>query len=126
MKKLRIVLLKVILAIFILIFINSCTQKPIEPILCDSSVPVEESDFELKLSNHIGEVKSLEELEMWLNSQECVKSARLLGRIIETLPAQREISIKLKMVDGSISDEIIDVYLLEDNKFKFSRIHGRR
>ncbi len=113
-----------ILILVSMVLVSGCIQKsPIVPILCGSAVSFNESDFELRLSNHIDEVKSLEELEMWLNSQECIRSAKLSRAVIETLPEQREIFIKLKMSSGSISNYAIDVALLENNKFKFVRIH---
>lgn len=75
------------------------------------------------LSKVVEKVSSLEEFETWLKSQEYIQSVSLQNFLIKTNPPQKEFIVEFKINDGSTRAKAIDIFVLENGRFRFSRFH---
>ena len=70
-------------------------------------------DFEAlqkTLAAAIASACSLDEIEVWLKSQECVKSVRLADYLLKSDPPQRDFIVELKTVGGSTVKKFVNIF----------------
>jgi ribosomal protein L16 Arg81 hydroxylase len=91
--------------------------------ICEESNSVITFDeIERILPSIIDQVTSIEELDTWLKSQECVQSVKLRDFLIKTNPPQREFVVEFKNSNGSTITRVIKIFVLETGQFRFNRM----
>jgi hypothetical protein len=88
----------------------------------EAFLSVDINTFEKDLISVISNAQSLDEIEVWLKSQQCVKSLKLEGYLLKSNPPQRDFVVDFKMQDGSIVSKIVNIYDLGNRKFQFHKI----
>ena len=73
----------------------------------------------------ICKLRSLDQIEEWLKSQQCVKSVQLADYILKSNPPQRDFIVEFLMQDGSTIMKIINVFDLGNQEYRFSRLRDQ-
>jgi hypothetical protein len=82
------------------------------------------NEIEKNLPVIVAQVSSLEELDTWLKSQECIQSVRLENFLIKTNPPQREFIVEFKSKNGSTITKAIDIFVLGDERLRFNSVRN--
>jgi hypothetical protein len=80
------------------------------------------SEVEKILPVVVEQVSSLEELENWLRSQECIQAVRLEAFLLKTNPPQREFIVEFKSNRDSTITKVIDIFVLGNGRFSLSKL----
>jgi hypothetical protein len=80
------------------------------------------SEIEKTLPTIVAQVRSLKELETWLDSQKCIQSVRLEDFLIKTNPPQREFIVEFKSNSDSAFTKVIDVFVLNNGRFSLNQL----
>lgn len=75
--------------------------------------------FEACIAETVKTSNSLDELELWLQSQRCIGFVRLEEYVIKTFPPRREFTIGVRMEGGTIREKELTIVILEDDQFEF-------
>jgi hypothetical protein len=78
--------------------------------------------LEKTLATVIDSARSLDEIEAWLKSQQCVKSLQLEGYLLKSNPPQRDFIVELRMQDGSTVKKIVNIFDLGNQQFQFHKL----
>ena len=81
--------------------------------------------FQETLVAAIASARSLDEIEAWLKSQQCVKSVQLAGYLLKSNPPQRDFIVELKTVDGSTVKKIANIFDLGNQQFQFHKLRDQ-
>lgn len=85
-------------------------------------------DFEAPektLATVINSAQSLDEIEAWLKSRQCVKSVQLAGYLLKSNPPQRDFIIEFRMEDGSTVKKIVNIFDLGNQQFQFHKLRDQ-
>jgi hypothetical protein len=94
--------------------------------MCDNSLSIDEIEsLEKILVAVISRAKSLHEIEMWLKSQQGIKSVEVEDYLLKSYPPQRDLIVEFNMKDGSIVTKIVNVYDLGNQNFRFHKIRNQ-
>ena len=94
--------------------------------MCTELLPT--VDFEVlekTLSTVIDSAHSLDEIEAWLKSQQCVKSVQLADYLLKSNPPQRDFIVAFSLQDGSTLTKIVNIFDLGNGKFRFHELHDQ-
>ena len=94
--------------------------------MCDEALST--VDFEVlekTLATAIDSARSLNEIEAWLKSQQCVKSVQLAGYLLKSNPPQRDFIVKFSMQDGSTVTKIVNIFDLGNQQFQFHNLRDQ-
>jgi hypothetical protein len=80
------------------------------------------SEVEKVLPIVVEQASSLEELDTWLKSQDCIQSVRLEDFLIKTNPPQREFVVEFRNNRNSMITKVIDVFVLTNGRFSLSEL----
>jgi hypothetical protein len=78
--------------------------------------------LEKSLAATINNARSLDEIEAWLLSQQCVKSVRLADYLLKSNPPQRDFFVEFRMEDGSTVKKIVNIFDLGNQQFQFHKL----
>lgn len=81
--------------------------------------------FEKKTASAIDSVRSLDEIEAWLKSQQGVKSVQLADYLLKSYPPQRDFIVEFSMQDGSTVKKIVNIFDLGNQQFKFNKLRDQ-
>ena len=81
--------------------------------------------FQETLVAAIASARSLDEIEAWLKSQQCVKSVQLAGYLLKSNPPQRDFIVEFKTVDGSTVKRIVNIFDLGNQQFQFHKLRDQ-
>ncbi|CAN1209178.1 hypothetical protein TUMEXPCC7403_03080 [Tumidithrix helvetica PCC 7403] len=91
--------------------------------MCTDSLSTNDFEiFKTTLAKAINNAQSLDEIESWLKSQQCVKSVQLAGYLLKSNPPQRDFIVEFSLQDGSIVTKIVNVYELGNQSFQFHQL----
>lgn len=79
--------------------------------------------LEKTLATVIDNAQSLDEIEVWLQLQQCVKSVQLAGYLLKSNPPQRDFIMEFRMEDGSTVKKIVNIFDLGNQQFQFHELH---
>lgn len=136
MKTRNILVVGIVLA---LVFLYGCTStQPLpQPPLVEPDTQIFETricsgntitaselrDAEITFIDVVDAIKSLDEFERWLKLQPCITSVVQEKGIIETQPPMKEFVTTFKISEGQVTFKLIDVSILDNNKFVFNEMH---
>ena len=86
---------------------------------------VDTNSFEKALISVISSARSLDEIEAWLKSQQCVESVQLADYLLKSNPPQRDFVVEFKMQDGSMIKKIVNIFDLGNQQFRFHNLRGQ-
>ena len=81
--------------------------------------------FQETLAAAIASARSLDEIEAWLKSQQCVKSVQLAGYLLKSNPPQRDFIVEFKTADGSTVKKIVNIFDLGNQQFQFHKLRDQ-
>lgn len=90
-----------------------------------STVDFEALELEKRLATVIASARSLDEIEAWLKSQQCVKSVKLAGYLLKSNPPQRDFIVEFSMRDGSTVTKIVNIFDLGNQQFQFHKLRDQ-
>ena len=85
-------------------------------------------DFEVlekTLSTAIDSARSLDEIEVWLKSQQCIKSVQLADYLLKSNPPQRDFIVVFSLQDKSTLTKIVNIFDLGNGKFRFHELRDQ-
>lgn len=85
-------------------------------------------DFEVlekALSTAIDSARSLDEIEAWLKSQQCVTSVWLANYVLKSNPPQRDFIVAFRLQNGSTLTKIVNIFVLGNGKFRFHELRDQ-
>ena len=91
----------------------------------ESFSTVEINAFEKALTTVIISAQSLDEIEAWLKSQQCVKSVQLASYLLKSNPPQRDFIVEFRMQDGSTVKKIVNIFDLGNQQFRFHKLRNQ-
>jgi hypothetical protein len=94
--------------------------------MCAESLSI--GDFEAlqkTLAAVIASARSLDEIEAWLKSQQCVKSVQLENYLLKSNPPQRDFTVEFTMENGSTVKKIINIFDLGNQQFQFRKLRDQ-
>ena len=94
--------------------------------MCAESLSI--GDFEAlqkTLAAVIASARSLDEIEAWLKSQQCVKSVQLENYLLKSNPPQRDFTVEFRMENGSTVKKIINIFDLGNQQFRFHKLRDQ-
>jgi hypothetical protein len=94
--------------------------------MCAASLST--ADFEAlqkTLAAAIASARSLDEIEAWLKSQQCVKSVQLENYLLKSNPPQRDFTVEFRMENGSTVKKIINIFDLGNQQFRFHKLRDQ-
>jgi hypothetical protein len=78
--------------------------------------------FQKTLSAVVASARSLDEIQVWLKSQQRVKSVQLAGYLLKSNPPQRDFIMEFEMADGSAVKKIVNIFDLGNQQFQFHEL----
>jgi hypothetical protein len=81
------------------------------------------NEIEKTLPGIVEQISSLEELDTWLKSQECIQSVTLQDFLIKTNPPQRKFIVEFKSSKGSTLTKVINIFVWGDGRLEFNNLH---
>jgi len=94
--------------------------------MCTDSLSTNDFEiFKTRLAKTINNAQSLDEIELWLKSQQCVKSVQLAGYLLKSNPPQRDFIVEFSLYDGSIVTRIVNIYELGKQSFQFHQLSNQ-
>lgn len=78
--------------------------------------------LEKALATTINNARSLNEIEVWLKSQQCIESVQLADYLLKSNPPQRDFIVKFWMQDGSTIKKIVNIFDLGNQQFQFHKL----
>ena len=81
--------------------------------------------FQETLAAAIASARSLDEIEAWLKSQQCVKSVQLAGYLLKSNPPQRDFIVEFKTADGSTVKKNVNIFDLGNQQFQFHKLRDQ-
>jgi len=81
------------------------------------------NEIEKTLPVLVEQISSLEELDIWLKSQECIQGVSLQDFLIKTNPPQRKFIVEFKSSNGSTVTKVINIFVLGDGRLQFNNLH---
>lgn len=81
--------------------------------------------LEESLAAAINRARSLDEIELWLKSQQCVESVKLTDYLLKSNPPQRDLIVSFIMKDGSMVTKIVNVFDLGNQQFQFHELRDQ-
>ena len=88
-----------------------------------SSLMSDFNEIEKTLPVLVEQISSLEELDIWLKSQECIQGVSLQDFLIKTNPPQRKFIVEFKSSNGSTVTKVINIFVLGDGRLQFNNLH---
>jgi hypothetical protein len=86
------------------------------------------TDFDV-VEKTLGEVicklRSLDQIEAWLKSQQCVKSVQLADYLLKSNPPQRDFIVEFLIQDGSTVMKIINIFDLGSQQYRFNKLRDQ-
>ena len=85
-------------------------------------------DFEVleeTLATAIDSARSLDEIEAWLKSQQCVKSVQLADYVLKSNPPQRDFIVEFSMQDELTVTKIVNIFDLGNQQFRFHNLRDQ-
>jgi hypothetical protein len=70
----------------------------------------------------VASARSIDEIEAWLKSQQCVKSVQLQDYLLKSNPPQRDFIVEFKRADGSTVKTIVNIFDLGNQRFQFHKL----
>jgi hypothetical protein len=83
------------------------------------------ADFEAlqeTLAAAIASARSLDEIGIWLKSQQCVESVQLADYLAKSNPPQRDFIVEFKTMNGSTVKKIVNIFDLGSQQFQFHNL----
>ena len=81
--------------------------------------------FQETLAAAIARARSLDEIEAWLKSQQCVESVQVAGYLLKSNPPQRDFIVEFKTVNGSTVKKIVNIFDLGNRQFQFHKLRDQ-
>src|SRR5687767_5770958 len=81
--------------------------------------------LEKRLAAVTASARSLDEVEAWLKSQQCVKSVKLADYLLKSNPPQRDFIVEFSMRDGSTVTKIVNIFDLGNQQFQFHKLRDQ-
>ncbi len=81
--------------------------------------------FQETLATAIASAQSLEEIEAWLRSQQCVKSVLLTDYLLKSNPPQRDLIVEFKLADGSTAKKVVNIFDSGNQQFQFHKLRDQ-
>jgi len=82
-------------------------------------------DFKKKIASVVDSANSLEKIDSWLKSQQCIKSVQLADYLLKSNPPQRDFIVEFNMEDGSTVKKIVNIFDLGNHQFKFHELRDQ-
>jgi hypothetical protein len=86
---------------------------------------VDFQDFKKKIASVVDSANSLEKIDSWLKSQQCIKSVQLADYLLKSNPPQRDFIVEFNMEDGSTVKKIVNIFDLGNHQFKFHELRDQ-
>ncbi len=94
--------------------------------MCAESLSTGDFDaLQKTLAAVIVSARSLDEIEAWLTSQQCVKSVQLENYLLKSNPPQRDFTVEFRMENGSTVKKIINIFDLGNQQFRFHKLRDQ-
>jgi hypothetical protein len=94
--------------------------------MCAESLSTGDFDaLQKTLAAVIASARSLDEIEAWLTSQQCVKSVQLENYLLKSNPPQRDFTVEFRMENGSTVKKIINIFDLGNQQFRFHKLRDQ-
>jgi hypothetical protein len=91
--------------------------------MCSESLStVDFEALEKTLATAIDSARSLDEIETWLKSQQCIKLVQLADYLLKSNPPQRDFIVEFSMQDGSTVTKIVNIFDLGNQQFRFHKL----
>lgn len=81
--------------------------------------------FESTLATVINSARSLDEIEAWLRSQQCIKSLQLADYLLKSNPPQRDFIVEFAIGEDSTVTKIINIFDLGNQQFQFHKLRNQ-
>jgi hypothetical protein len=91
----------------------------------ESSSSIEIEVLEKELAAVIDSAESLREIEVWLRSQQCIKSVKLAEYLLKSNPPQRDLIVECNIRDGSTATKIVNIFELGNGRFRFHELRDQ-
>ena len=82
-------------------------------------------DFERRLVEVVGSVRTIEEIETWIRSQSTAKAVRLEDYLLKSNPPQREFVVQFEAKNGAAVTKVVNVFDLGDEGFRFHEMRDQ-
>jgi retron-type reverse transcriptase len=94
--------------------------------MCAESLSsVEFQALEKTLATTIDNARSLDEIDAWIKSQQCVKSVQLADYLLKSNPPQRDFIVEIRMQDGSTSKKVVNILDLGNQQYQFRKLRDQ-
>jgi hypothetical protein len=94
--------------------------------MCPESLSTADLEaFQETLAAAITSARSLDEIEAWLKSQQCVESVQVAGYLLKSNPPQRDFIVEFKTVNGSTVKKIVNIFDLGNRQFQFHKLRDQ-